>query len=566
MKILICSYYLFFFKSRQAIASNILNNGTANSTILADALSLYIQATANTNGSLSNNISASTIDSVVTSLFSNVSLLRNTTSSFLIVQPVNQSATINVLGALFERGIGGEFVSSGNIDNFFASNASAGAIITDHSPGAISLNMLIIDKPSFYTNIDNSTDNKSLASSVIVAAVKRNHSASMASNISLYFEVLPEYQPTVSATYLCSFYDTTTFIWNETGCTAPEYNGTYNRYKCSCNHLTTFALTWLPKISQFNYLTAQDIASLACLSFSIFCFILAIIYIFIMRLLYPIMFLETRNLLPLISSASTTILFAFYIALTMTVYTRIPYPSPSTVSTPCFLSSSVLMFFVYFFLIFMFCVKTSMSFYNYLRFVRLFPEPSDGKLILLLIISFFISIAWTSFAAGFNSNTSFQITQLQGNKLCWFTEDVVYYFVAIPVGIFLLLNFLTIIFVAKHIIHHIQRATSPHQSYERIKLCVLVLLTSCITQGIAWLFGPYISFINLGAANVLGWFFVVFNGLEGVWTILLCIIIGFQQKDEQMRIKTHIDLTMRLSRSPTATVETERLSVARNIF
>ena len=38
-------------------------------------------------------------------------------------------------------------------------------------------------------------------------------------NISLYFKVLPEYKPNVSATYFCSFYDTNNSRWNESGCT-----------------------------------------------------------------------------------------------------------------------------------------------------------------------------------------------------------------------------------------------------------------------------------------------------------------------------------------------------------
>ena len=180
----------------------------------------------------------------------------------------------------------------------------------------------------------------------------------------------------------------------------------------------------------------------------------------------------------------------------------------------------------------MFCAKTSVGYFNYLRFVHLFPEPSFRKLFLLLIISFFISITWTSFAAGFNSNSSYHITQLHGNKLCWFTRDVIYYFMTIPVSIFLLLNFITIIFVAKRILEHARNATSPHRTYERMKRCVLVLLSSCVTQGIGWLLGPFITFVDPNSANVLGWFFVIFNGLEGVWTILLYLIIRSQRRNE----------------------------------
>jgi hypothetical protein len=106
----------------------------------------------------------------------------------------------------------------------------------------------------------------------------------------------------------------------------------------------------------------------------------------------------------------------------------------------------------------------------------------------------------------------------------------------IPISIFLLLNFIIIILVGKRIINHARNATSPHQSYERMKRCILVLLSSCVTQGIGWLFGPFITFINPTAAEVLGWVFIIFNGLEGVWIILLYIIIRSQRIDEVKRV------------------------------
>jgi hypothetical protein len=69
-----------------------------------------------------------------------------------------------------------------------------------------------------------------------------------------------------------------------------------------------------------------------------------------------------------------------------------------------------------------------------------------------------------------------------------------------------------------------------------MRRCVLVLLSSCVAQGIGWLFGPFISFVNPTGADILGWLFVIFNGLEGVWTILLYIIILCQRMDEPKRV------------------------------
>jgi hypothetical protein len=50
-------------------------------------------------------------------------------------------------------------------------------------------------------------------------------------------------------------------------------------------------------------------------------------------------------------------------------------------------------------------------------------------------------------------------------------------------------------------------------------------LASCVTQGLGWIFGPLMLVANPDAAEVLGWFFIIFNGLEGVWAILLYIVI-----------------------------------------
>jgi len=135
-------------------------------------------------------------------------------------------------------------------------------------------------------------------------------------------------------------------------------------------------------------------------------------------------------------SVRTTIFVIFYIALTKTIYTRIPLPCFT--AAPCSKRTSALMFFVCFFLIFMFCAKTNVGYFNYLRFIYLVLQPSYRTLVILLIISFFISIIWTSFTSRFTSNTSFNITQLHESKLCWFTREVIYYFMRISVCILFL--------------------------------------------------------------------------------------------------------------------------------
>ncbi|CAF1979819.1 unnamed protein product [Rotaria magnacalcarata] len=520
----------------QEYSAGILNSGNTSSVDLANALSLYVASinSANTSSDANSTVSISKIEQSLSKL-NNISITISSDTSFLIAQPLNQSSNDILLGARFQRGFSGSLVTHSIKDSSLNSNTSVAAVIAEQSLVNVkSLQMFIIDKPIMYENADNKT-NKSLASSVVVGSVQLLSSASASMNISLYFKISPEYQPNVSATYLCSFYDISNSCWNETGCTNALFNPAFSRYECSCNHLTSFALIWLPQSQLGSYgrtMRAADIASLVFQSVSILCFIIVIIHSVTVRALNPLSKFQPNNLLPLISSATTTILFIFFIALGMTVYTQ----TPSENETKCFLSSSVLMFFVYFFLIFMLCTKTSVGYFNYIRFVHLFREPKLRLLYRLLIISFIISITWVSFAAGFNANSSFSITQLYPYQLCWFTRDVIYYFMTIPIGIFLLLNFFTIILIGKHIIVHVRNAPSKRQSHERMKRCVLVLLSSCVTQGIGWLFGPFISFVSPTGGDVLEWFFIIFNGLEGVWSIILYIIIRSQQMEEQKHV------------------------------
>ncbi|CAF3597583.1 unnamed protein product [Rotaria socialis] len=531
------------YAAGQEYSAGILHRGNASSVDLADALSLYVASINNANMSRDANstVSINIIEESLRNL-NNTSITISSDTSILIAQPLNHSSNDILLGARFQRGFSGASVTNSTKDSSLHSNITVAAVIAEQSLLNVkSLQMFIIDKPTMYENVDNKT-NKSLASSVVIGSVQPISSTSVPMNISLYFKISPEYQPNVSATYLCSFYDISNSRWNETGCTNPLFNPAFSRYECSCNHLTSFALIWLPQSQIGSYgrtMRAADIVSLVFQSVSIVCFLIVIIHSIAVRAMNPSLKFQAINLLPLISAASTTILFIFYIALGMTVYTQ----TPSENETKCFLNSSVLMFFVYFLLIFMFCTKTSIGYFNYLRFVHLFHEPKLRQLYSLLIISFLVSITWVSFAAGFNANASFSITQLYPYQLCWFTHDVIYYFMTIPVCLFLLLNIFTIIFVSKHIIAHARNATTRHQSYERMKQCVLILLSSCVTQGIGWLFGPFISFVSPTGGDVLEWFFIIFNGLEGVWSIILYIIIQLQGMEEQKRVTAIVELT-----------------------
>ena len=515
--------------SLQSIVENILTGNFSSSTETAEALSLFFDATADVNVS-NTTITLSFIDSLVKKL-SNIDAPINTNSSFIMALQPKQAGKEIVLGASFRRGTGGRLVTGGNASSVTNSDLSTAAIMSpDSLDGVTSLNIAIINDPGLYENIDNSSK-KTVASSLVLVALQQNNTDPRPINISLYFQVFDEDVAPGTRKYFCSYFQTNTSTWEESGCTASTYNPPRNRYECSCNHLTSFALVWLPNTLPTRNLNAQDIASLVFQSLSILCFLGIILHATIVRCRSPAAGLQAYALLPLVSSASTTILFVFYIALGMSVYTQ----QSSALDTQCPLSASVLMFVVYFFLIFMLCAKTCVGYFNYLRFVRLFPEPSVQRLISMLLGSFLVSITWVVVAVGLHLRGSVNITQLTAFKLCWFTRDVIYYFLTIPVGVFLLLNLITIVLVSARIIRHVRHATSRHQTYERMKRCVLVLLSSCVTQGLGWLVGPFLTIVDATTGNVLGWLFVVFNGLEGVWALLLYAIICSQRLHEQRR-------------------------------
>ena len=487
-----------------------------------------------------NTLSVSDIDRVIDE-FNNFNLTINSNSSFLTVQQPQSDDNIMILGASFQRGIGGQNVDTTNKQNITTSFISAAGIIDEESlTNVISLKMFIIDLPTGYEHIDNTTQ-KTLASSVIVANLNRNNNSTYNSiKISLYFTPLREYKHIGFGEYHCSFYDLNTSQWNESGCTSAEYNENYERYECICTHLTSFALVWLPQtIATTKSFDSQDIVSLVAQLISIVCFIIIIIHAISIRLSNPLQRLHTLKLLPLLSTASTTVLFVFFIALTLTVYTQ----TTSTDDNECFLASKILMFFTYFFLIFMFCIKTSVGYFYYLRFVRLFPQPSHRQLLIMFIISFLISLVFVLVVIGLQTHSSLNILQFYPYKFCWFTRQVIYYFLTIPIGLFLCINLITMSLVAKSIITHASQGSTSQQRTERFKRCAIMLISSAIMQGIGWLFGPFISLLSTTAAIVFEWIFILFNAFEGLWSIIIYVFIRQRQMDEHKRVIAAIQLT-----------------------
>ena len=481
------------------------------------------------------------VDTTVDGL--NQSIVNISSSAVIVAQP-SASTADGFVGVSFTRTLNESIVLRRDEAAFLQSDITGAGIIRNSAAYSIDfIAILILAKYSLYQTVDRSR-NQTVVSPVIVATASQTGNP-VATVIDLYLRDLTG-QPRSNGEYLCSFFDASTSRWNESGCSKPRYNSQYNRHECTCDHQTTFALLWLPLGSISNNLDAQDIASLAFLATSILSFIVVIGHSLIARLVHSVYALEARNALPLISSATTALLFVFYIALSLTVYTHTATPYP----TSCFPSASILMFIVYFLALFMFGCKTTVGVSNYIQFVQLFSDTSYRKLSLMLIGSLCIAVVYSALAIGFNTNPSYHITQLYSNKLCWFTRDAIHYFFTIPVCLFLACNFVLIVLIGKHIFGYARKARSAEQWHVRRKRCLLVLTASCVTQGIGWALGPLISVLHPTAGYILGWGFVICNGLEGVWTIVLYSIIRSQQIDESKRTTSNSNLVKTIPRFP----------------
>ncbi|CAF4452904.1 unnamed protein product, partial [Adineta steineri] len=131
--------------------------------------------------------------------------------------------------------------------------------------------MLLINNPSSFQNQDNSSSGIQVVSSIVIATVNTANYVNNI-NIGLYFQVLQSYG---AGTQMCAFYNTTTSQWDNAGCSPAVYNLMFNRYECNCNHLTSFALIWLPPSSNSidSQWDIQDTISIVVEVLSIACFI-----------------------------------------------------------------------------------------------------------------------------------------------------------------------------------------------------------------------------------------------------------------------------------------------------
>ncbi|CAF4162778.1 unnamed protein product, partial [Rotaria magnacalcarata] len=86
-------------------------NSTTNSTVIADALSVYISAVAKTNQTANQNnlLTVAQIDNYVYNM-TNVNEPRNNNDSIIFAKQPDQGNSVMILGASFTTGVGGQVI------------------------------------------------------------------------------------------------------------------------------------------------------------------------------------------------------------------------------------------------------------------------------------------------------------------------------------------------------------------------------------------------------------------------------------------------------------------------
>lgn len=494
-----------------------------------------------------------------------------------ITKPNTEISGTTVIGLSFREMIGGDIVDTGNRLSVLGSNITTAIVVSvDSLHKARSFNMLIINDPTPFEKVD-STSNRTIASSIAIATINRINASDNAADVALYFQVVKAPTSSIAVTYVCAFYDSKSSQWNESGCTPPVYNARLDRYECNCKHLTSFALVWLPQVGssgsiQQAVLDNQDKASIAFQIISICCFIGVVVHAITTKFANPDLYITLRLFLPVISCAVTMILFIFWIAMGLTVYSRFsPSSSPTgnppdqqkgrqenflgmnsleskldsragssigntaISNVPCLSNEYALMFISYFLIMFMFAVKTSIGYYNYLNYFKCYPPPPLWSLAITLSISFLTGILLMSIAAGLNSNPSNRIAEVYLGKICWFNRNSIHYFLTIPICLCLVINIFVVVRIMQRRIKILLEARSDKEALERLHRSSIIILTSCCVQGLGWLFGPMIFIASQAAAEGLGWLFIIFNALEGIWVVILYVLARKSHMDEKIR-------------------------------
>ena len=214
----------------------------------------------------------------------------------------------------------------------------------------------------------------------------------------------------------------------------------------------------------------------------------------------------------------------------------------------CLPVESNLAFTFYFFLLLMFMCKLSAIYLNYSHYVDYALSLGRCKLAIILTLILVVPLIFVIVASALHSNPSNKIMAVVQSKLCWFTPEKNHFFLTLPVCLICAAMLVLTILTSKKAWHYrrtdsrigyrtgIQRAVEVSQMKHRRRRdkAAGVILASGLLQSVVWMTGPLLRIENPTSATALQWIFIIINGLEGVWAILLYLIVRRDGLDENL--------------------------------
>lgn len=326
-------------------------------------------------------------------------------------------------------------------------------------------------------------------------------------------------------TYSCEFWQFNQ--WNDTGCYHSK-DPKSNRHLCICNHTTSFALIFIPD----SPIPQAYIPSITIAILSLVCFCISII-LSIDRQATSFRHLSIANIFTLIQSIILFIL--------LTVILILGYQSSNikqTTNGKCSRSQQNLAIATYFFLISTFASKTLLGvgyfltiFFHhvFVQFTSLSTKWFYTSFLLVILVAV---IPTTIIRIIINQWPDFF---LQYQDTCWFNTSVIFRVISIPILIFIGLNLLIIFAITIRLFQFILGRRMAQTSEKRMIISIMIWLSLCITLGVGWIFGPFLSFITTeknrsSSSMIIQWIFGLFIGLEGLWVLIINVIFYSNQK------------------------------------
>ena len=325
--------------------------------------------------------------------------------------------------------------------------------------------------------------------------------------------------------YSCVFWERND--WNDSGCTYTKIPDS-DRHSCVCNHTTSFGLIFIPgKFIAETFLTSLIVAiiSIVCLTVSI-----------ILSLYRQVTSPRRLSIVNIFALSSTLILF---ILLTVfLVRGRQSSEDRAKKNVQCQASPQTLAITTYFFLLLTFASKTLLGICHFstmfFRFiVNQLTSTSTRWFFASFILVILIALGPT-IAVRVMSN-SLDHLLVQYGEICWFHPAFIFRFVSVPILISIGLNLIILLGITIRLYKFFRHPEVEELRKKRLVVAVMIWVASCISLGMAWIFGPFLDMLvkddhQSSISIVTQWIFSLFVGLEGLWMLIINVIFYFNQK------------------------------------